>query len=51
MNRVIFGQPTPVAGGFGAAASSLSTGAFTGPAVAALGREAQTLDINALASR
>ena len=51
VNRVIFGQPTPVAGTFGASASSLSTGAFTGPAVAALGREAPAMDINTLASR
>ena len=51
VSRVIFGQPTPVAGTFGASASSLSTGAFTGPAVAALGRAAPAVDINTLASR
>ncbi len=51
VTRVIFAQPTPAAGTFGAAASSLSTGAFTGRAVAALGREAPPPDINTLASR
>ena len=51
VSRVIFGQPTPIAGTFGASASSLSTGAFTGPAVAALGRAAPAVDINTLASR
>jgi hypothetical protein len=51
VSRAIFGQPTSVAGTFGASASSLSTGAFTGPAVAALAREAPALDINTLASR
>ena len=51
VSRVIFGQPTPVAGTFGASASSLSTGAFTGPAVASLAPAASTMDINTLASR
>ena len=48
VSRVIFGQPTPVAGTFGASASSLSTGAFTGPAVASLAPAASTMDINTL---
>ena len=51
VTRVIFAQPTTVTATFGAAASSLSAGAFTGRAVAGLGREAPTLDINTLASR
>jgi hypothetical protein len=51
VTRVIFAQPMALTATFGASASSLSTGAFTGRAVAALGREAQTLDINTLASR
>lgn len=51
VSRVIFGQPMSAAGAFGAAGSSLSTSAFTGPAVVALGRETPAMDINMLASR
>ena len=51
VTRVIFAQPTAVTATFGASAVSLSTSAFTGRAVVGLGREAQALDINTLASR
>ena len=51
VTRVIFAQPTAVTGTFGASASNLSTGAFTGRAVVAIGREAPALEINTLASR
>jgi hypothetical protein len=36
MTRAIFAQPTPVAGGFDQAHTSLSTGSFTGKAVVAV---------------
>ena len=51
VTRMIFAQPNAATATFGASASGLSTGAFTGRAVAALGREAPMLDINTLASR
>ena len=51
VTRVIFAPPTSATGTFGASASNLSTGAFTGRAVAAPRREASALDINTLASR
>ena len=51
VTRVIFAQPTAVTATFGPSVGSLSTGAFTGRAVAAPGREAKALDINTLASR
>ena len=51
VTRVIFAQPAPAAGTFGPSVGSLSTGAFTGRAVAAPARQASALDINTLASR
>ena len=49
--RVIFAQPASAAGGFHPAATSLSTTAFTGPAVAAATHVAPARDLNQLANR
>jgi hypothetical protein len=51
MTRTIFAQPAQGLGGFNQSPGSLSTGAFTGPAVAAMGREPPARDLNTLARR
>ena len=51
MTRTIFAQPAQGVGGFNQSPGNLSTGAFTGPAVAALGREPPARDLNTLARR
>jgi hypothetical protein len=51
MTRTIFAQPAQGLGGFNQSPGNLSTGAFTGPAVAALGREPPARDLNTLARR
>ena len=49
--RVIFAQPATAAGGFHPAATTLSTAAFTGPAVVGAARDVPVRDLNQLANR